>query len=167
MALRKLKFLWAFLFTYPGAPTVYYGDEAGLATSGVWDGSRWQADPYCRAAYPWHDLGFSPNEDLRQSVRILAGWRQTYPALRQGTYRTISTDDKQHLFSFRRDSDNQTVYVALNRDSQPHDLTLPVDSGTGSLTELFSGTTVTASNGKLAIHQMGGLTAQVFVAGKK
>ena len=32
------------LFCFPGSPTVYYGDEAGLEGYG---------DPFCRTAYPY------------------------------------------------------------------------------------------------------------------
>ena len=43
-ALKRLRLGYALLFTFPGAPTLYYGDEAGL------EGGR---DPWNRRTYPW------------------------------------------------------------------------------------------------------------------
>ncbi len=67
-ALKKLKMMAAMQFTYPGAPTIYYGDEAGLGSpsyggyanwgAGYDDGSTMQDDPYNRHPFPWH-----PNEE--------------------------------------------------------------------------------------------------------
>jgi neopullulanase len=39
-----LKLAWLFLFSYPGAPCIYYGDEIGV------DGEH---DPDCRKSFPW------------------------------------------------------------------------------------------------------------------
>jgi glycosidase len=159
---QKLRMLLTFLFTYPGAATVYYGDEVGLATSGEWDGRQWQADPYCRGAYPWTDLGLSSDSDLRDWVRKLGGWRQRFPALRSGSFRTVGTDDSRRLYAFRRDAAGQTIWAVFNRDSQPHDIVLPVDAGITKVIDLASGTTVPIQRAQLDISQMPGMTARVF-----
>ncbi|MBI5960088.1 MAG: DUF11 domain-containing protein [Chloroflexi bacterium] len=63
-ALNKLKMMAALQFTFPGAPTIYYGDEAGIGAAdyggyGLWGagygaaGSQ-QDDPYNRHTYPWN-----------------------------------------------------------------------------------------------------------------
>ena len=58
--------------TWPGAPTIYYGDEAGLV--------GW-TDPDCRRAYPWghEDAG------LIELHRELARIRAEHPSLRGGS----------------------------------------------------------------------------------
>ncbi len=59
-------------FTLPGAPVIYYGDEAGLA------GGR---DPMNRLPFPWgHE-----NQELQALYRELAGMKNAHPALRTGT----------------------------------------------------------------------------------
>lgn len=61
-AIAKLQMMAALQFTYPGAPTIYYGDEAGLGAVdyggyGLWgagyDANSLQDDPYNRHPYPW------------------------------------------------------------------------------------------------------------------
>ena len=44
LGLKRLRLAALVLFTFPGAPTVYYGDEAGMEGFG---------DPFCRRPYPW------------------------------------------------------------------------------------------------------------------
>ena len=58
--------------TWPGAPTIYYGDEAGMV--------GW-TDPDCRRTYPWG------NEDasLIELHRALASMREEHPCLRDGS----------------------------------------------------------------------------------
>ncbi len=58
--------------TWPGAPTIYYGDEAGLV--------GW-TDPDCRRTYPWgrEDAG------LIELHRELARIRAEHPSLRTGS----------------------------------------------------------------------------------
>lgn len=61
--------------SYPGAPTVYYGDEVGV-TGGD--------DPYNRATYPWPDEGGRPDLGLREQFRRLIAMRHAHPVLRRG-----------------------------------------------------------------------------------
>ena len=59
--------------TWPGAPTIYYGDEAGQV--------GW-TDPDCRRTYPWG----SEDWGLIELHRVLAGLRNRHPALRSGSF---------------------------------------------------------------------------------
>ena len=58
--------------TWPGAPTIYYGDEAGLV--------GW-TDPDCRRTYPWGN----EDEGLIELHRELARIRAEHPSLREGS----------------------------------------------------------------------------------
>lgn len=63
-AFKKLEMMAALQFTYPGAPTIYYGDEAGLGSADYGGYGNWgagytadgilQDDPYNRHTYPWN-----------------------------------------------------------------------------------------------------------------
>ena len=44
LGLMRLKLLVLFQMTFPGVPSIYYGDEAGM---------EGYADPYNRGPYPW------------------------------------------------------------------------------------------------------------------
>jgi len=59
--------------TWPGAPTIYYGDEAGQV--------GW-TDPDCRRTYPWG----AEDENLVELHRELARIRAEHPCLRDGSF---------------------------------------------------------------------------------
>ena len=63
-------------YTLPGAPTLYYGDEAGLC--------GW-TDPDDRRAYPWG------NEDAELIAfhRELYGFRKKHPCVRKGSFKPV------------------------------------------------------------------------------
>ena len=62
-------------FTIPGAPTVYYGDEVGVTGDD---------DPDDRRAYPWADLGGTPDTSLLAHYTALAALRPDLPAPAHG-----------------------------------------------------------------------------------
>lgn len=124
-ALAKYKFLGIFQFTYPGAPTIYYGDEAALAPDGVWDGSAWQDDPYNRAPFPWSDQGRTPDPAMQEHFRRLAKVRAAYPVLRIGEVKTLYIHDADRLYAYARTSETADLaLVALNRSSTSRTIAL-------------------------------------------
>jgi glycosidase len=86
--------------TFPGAPSIYYGDEIGLA------GAR---DPDCRRSFP-------PPEQRDPAIltyhRQLIALRHQYRALRVGTYHVIFAEGLVYIFA-RQEAD-QTLIIALN-----------------------------------------------------
>ena len=87
-------------YTLPGAPSIYYGDEAGM------EGSK---DPFNRRTYPWD------NEDpeLLRHYRQLGRLRQEQEALRLGDIRFFQAQDGQ--LSFSRSYGGKTLRVYINR----------------------------------------------------
>ena len=69
-----LRLAYLLMFTLPGAPCVYYGDELGL---------RGGHDPHNRGTMPW-DEPQGWNEELRSHVSRLARLRHDRPELRRG-----------------------------------------------------------------------------------
>jgi len=100
-----------FQMTWPGAPTIYYGDEAGLA--------GW-ADPDNRRPYPWG------KEDLTLIAlhKKLIALRKAYPALAHGSLEFIWTN--HNFLSYGRWDDKHKLIIALNNSSKPKEVTLPV-----------------------------------------
>lgn len=73
--LGKQRLLLATLLqmTFPGVPSLYYGDEIGM------EGFK---DPYNRRPYRWHN----GDMDLREAVRRLIQLRNDHPALQTGEF---------------------------------------------------------------------------------
>ncbi len=92
------------LFTFPGAPCIYYGDEIGM-TGGP--------DPECRGGFPW-DKREDWNHMLLGTFSSLARIRNDKEALRRGSYRTVHAQSGQHLYAFVREHGSERVLVAVN-----------------------------------------------------
>lgn len=119
--LARLKLGYVLLFAFPGAPTVYYGDEAGVTGF---------EDPFNRKTFPWG----KEDRALTQYVSQLGQLRKKSQALRQGDISYLAA--KEGLLAFQRSFGAETVIAAANRDSAPQPLFLPfsaVDLLTGEL----------------------------------
>ncbi len=100
---ERLGVAFALLYTSPGVPLIYYGDEIGLAGAG---------DPDNRRMMPWS--GYSADQlALRERLRTLARIRTAHAALRRGT-RTILGGDAD-VVTYQMTAPGDTVVVVLNR----------------------------------------------------
>ncbi|HTX91019.1 MAG TPA: glycoside hydrolase family 13 protein [Anaerolineales bacterium] len=107
-----LKLGWLFLFCYPGAPCIYYGDEIGL------DGG---ADPECRKSFPWDRQKW--DLDLQGYVKELIALRKSHPALRRGTFERLAAADE--IFAFGRKLDGDSLAIVINVSDQTRNIDLP------------------------------------------
>ena len=96
--------------TFPGAPSVYYGDEVGLAGA---------HDPDCRRGFP---ANAHWNQDLLTLHKQLIALRHQHPALRTGTYQTLET--MADVYAFARSDDQETVIVVVNTAEQAQQITV-------------------------------------------
>ena len=96
---RRLQLAEVFLFTAPGTPCVFYGDELGIA-------GETEAD--YRRAMPWN----APPEDLRPLLRSLAALRKENDVLALGTFRSVRAEGG--LYIYRREWKGESITVALN-----------------------------------------------------
>jgi len=101
------------MFTYPGAPCIYYGDEIGL------DGKH---DPDCCKTFPWD--GSRWNHDLRDFFKRCIALRKTHPALRRGSYTVLLSEND--VCTFVRQLENETVVVALNLSHETREMSLRI-----------------------------------------
>jgi len=84
-----LRLAYLLLFTFPGAPCLYYGDELGL---------RGGHDPDSRQGMPWaHPECW--NEPLRASIKRLVTLRREHGALRRGSFSTLFAKGGLYLFT--------------------------------------------------------------------
>jgi neopullulanase len=104
-----LKLAWLFLFTYPGAPCIYYGDEIGM------DGEH---DPYCRKSFPWDESKWDKN--LLNYAKEVIALRKKNPALRRGDFKRLWSD--HGVYAFSRTYKGRTFVVALNASESPQQI---------------------------------------------
>lgn len=95
----------AMLCTWPGSPSVFYGDEIGLGGDAAWDVTA-------RVPFPWHDQS-SWNTKLLDTYRTLIGLRVSSSALSVGGMRWLSVGE-DHLV-YLRESRDQRLLVHLAR----------------------------------------------------
>lgn len=100
VARLPLAVVW--LFTWPGVPCIYYGDEVGL------DGNN---DPFCRKPFPWQvEKQDAELFSLYQRMIVL---RKKSLALRRGGCQVLYAED--NVVVFVRLLNQQRVLVAINR----------------------------------------------------
>ncbi|MBR6222619.1 MAG: glycoside hydrolase family 13 protein [Lachnospiraceae bacterium] len=100
-----------FQMTWPGAPTIYYGDEAGLC--------GW-TDPDNRRTYPWgHE-----DQELIAFHRDIIKIHKSYDALMRGSVRKLYGDHK--IICYGRFTDRQRVVVIINSNYEEKGIAIPV-----------------------------------------
>ena len=97
--------------TWPGAPTLYYGDEAGVC--------GW-TDPDNRRTYPWGHENFELIEFYSYMIRIHKGM----PALRRGSIKQLLAD--RQLIAYGRIRGKNKCVVAVNNRNNRREIQLPV-----------------------------------------
>lgn len=90
--------------TWPGSPTLYYGDEAGVC--------GW-TDPDNRRTYPWGEEDF----ELIEFHRYMIDFHKRLPALRRGSLKQLAAD-RQLIAYGRMKGANKCVVVINNRASE-------------------------------------------------
>ncbi|MDR1599570.1 MAG: glycoside hydrolase family 13 protein [Oscillospiraceae bacterium] len=132
LARERLLLMFGFIAAWPGMPTVYYGDEAGMEGAG---------DPYCRAAYPWGREDAGIREYFREAIEL----RQRSPVLITGEARLAAPDDDvlvivreirggvdalgdpahDALAVFAMNRGDDTKILCTNLPNEPRGLTVP------------------------------------------
>lgn len=93
--------------TWPGAPTVYYGDEAGLCGF---------TDPDDRRPFPWG----REDRELQAFYRAAIAMHKEYPVLRTGS--TIILYQDRHVLGYARFDDREQILVFVNNRKEAYEL---------------------------------------------
>jgi cyclomaltodextrinase / maltogenic alpha-amylase / neopullulanase len=156
IALAKRRLLLAVFIqmTYPGAPTIYYGDEVGV-TGGE--------DPYNRATYPWADEGGKPDLVLLAEFSKLTALRHAHPILRRGElFAPLHVDE--HVVVHARRLGTQWALTVTNNGAASRQVTVALPAGfpNGALADPLGGPALSAAEGKLSI-EMPALAGRVLL----
>ena len=116
-----LRLATLFQMTFPGAPSIYYGDEIALRGTKRYDHPHRDKD--ARWPFPWHDEADWDHEMLAYFRQVIA-LRHSHSALRHGAFEQLYADQQQYAF-LRYDS-TETLVVVLNAAEEPARIKLPV-----------------------------------------
>jgi maltose alpha-D-glucosyltransferase / alpha-amylase len=149
---RQVELLHSLLFTLPGSPVLYYGDEIGMGDNiylgdrnGVrtpmqWTGDRnagfSRADPsrlyepvVIDPIYNYQAINVEAqlrsNTSLLHWVRLLIRARKQYPVFGRGSLEFVDCDNQKIVAYLRKDNEHTMLVVNnLSRFSQPAELDL-------------------------------------------
>ncbi len=134
-------------FTMPGAPMIYYGDEAGM-----WGGD----DPDCRKPMVWKNMNYNIEKtdplgrprkpDTVKFDQDLFNWYQKLILLRKenktlslGDLHFFLTDNNKKIVGYSRSSGNDTYYIILNNKPLSDSIELSKIITDSELTNLVDG----------------------------
>ena len=126
----------AMLYTLPGAPVLYYGDEVALAG---------KSDPDSRRVMPGESALGALQRATRDLVRTLGKARACSDALRRGTYRMLHVDAEHLVYAREETAGGQVAVVDVQRaTTAPLSASLP-GIPAGSWVDVLSGRTLSLS----------------------
>lgn len=97
--------------TWVGAPTVYYGDEAGVCGF---------TDPDSRRAYPWGQ----ENRELVEFHKEMTRMHKREKPLRTGSLKMLSWSS--NVLAYARFQEGEQIIVVLNNSKELKEVTIPV-----------------------------------------
>lgn len=103
----------SFLFTYIGAPMVYYGDEIGLRGNG---------DPDCRRTMNWDESTWE--QKIYRAYKQLIHARHDHPALRSDVLETLYSFEG--IYAYLRRYETDEVVVVLNPRKDYRNIKIPL-----------------------------------------
>jgi cyclomaltodextrinase len=143
-----------FQMTYPGAPSIYYGDEIGL---------EGRHDPDCRRGFPWDEQQW--DQELWADVRRCITLRKAYPALRRGDFTWLLARDG--IVAYVRRLGSEVVLIVLNSNRRPVTLDLPVEGHLEDsirVRDVWEDTILNVLGGKLEVIHVPARSGTVLVA---
>jgi len=141
LAKQRLRLAVFFQMTYPGSPTIYYGDEVGLGGGD---------DPFNRAPYPWADEGGQPDEALLADFKRLTKLRHDLPVLRHGSLSAPLHVD-EHVVVLARQDGAAWAVTATNNSRAARTVTIRLPFAATTLNDALGGEAVPVTNGAIEL----------------
>lgn len=138
-----LPLAWLLLYTLPGIPSVYYGDEWAI------EGVRTRdSDRALRPAISMEN-GQKLDCELTELIRQLGQIHTEHECFHGGQYQELLLTNRQYAFS--RSSENSLTITAANSDDGESTLSIPVGVSAGQAVNLIDGTSIPFENGRLTL----------------
>ncbi len=124
---RKAELFYAFMFTIPGLPVIYYGSEFGMTGAD---------DPDNRRFMRFNDQLNKYEKHMLSKTSEIVKMRRSHSSLRYGDFQTVLANDK--VYAYLRCDANEKLLVVLNKDTERQSVTvqLPTIYGTTSLKDI-------------------------------
>ncbi|MCQ2458227.1 MAG: glycoside hydrolase family 13 protein [Clostridia bacterium] len=135
--------------TWPGAPTVYYADEAGQV--------GW-TDPDNRRTYPWgHE-----DAELISLHHDLIQLRKSFPVLKTGSLKPLLAEYGR--IAYTRFSENGRAIIAVNNTESPSDFLIHVADCGAEENETFTARLTTSVSGHSTRESLSGTVTEGNIA---
>ncbi len=125
----------ALIYTYPGVPLVYNGDEVCNSRK--------------LSLLDKVDIDWSKGKDLRGLYSRLAELRSQHQALRNGDYHKVWCSDSARVYAFERCSGNDTVCVVINFSKGPKNVKI---ESTDNLLDAIARRTIVPEKKKVELN---------------
>jgi maltose alpha-D-glucosyltransferase / alpha-amylase len=159
--ITRIELANAIIFSLPGTPIIYYGDEIGMGDAfilpdrnGVRTPMQWDASPiggFSSGKAPYtpviSEAPYSPEfvnvADQRANIRSLWGFmqrlietRKMHPALGTGEYTRVDCGSRAVL-GYSRKSGNEQILIVNNLGREPVSVNVPVANPRARLSTIF------------------------------
>ncbi len=118
---------YLFLFSFPGAPSIYYGGEVGLSG---------KHDPDNRRCMIWDKD--KQNKDILNHIKKLIKLRSKYPAFKSTEFQWIDVNDEFEYIIYKKDN----LYFIMSKRYIPHLIKLPKELQYTTFKDIYNNTTL-------------------------
>jgi maltose alpha-D-glucosyltransferase/alpha-amylase len=156
----KIELVNSLLFTLPGSPILYYGDEIGMRDNiwlfdrnGVRTPMQWDASPSVGFSTTPVEMLYAPPVEspadinvaaqkadpgsLYHTIRRMIAIRQAHPALLCGDFRWTEVDNPA-VAAYWRSTPEQRMLILNNLSAQPQPVSLSLPASVGECREVLS-----------------------------
>jgi maltose alpha-D-glucosyltransferase/alpha-amylase len=161
---RKIMLANSLLFTLPGSPIIYYGDEIGMGDNiwlhdrnGVRTPMQWDDSPNAGfSKAPNQSIYIPINDDdtygckqvnvktqqgnpysLWHAIRHMIQMRKAHPAFGRGDFQWIDCGNDA-IAAYARSYENQIIYVVNNLSASAHAITVPLPDASRQLSDILT-----------------------------
>ncbi len=153
---RRAMMGFTVLFTLPGAPCIYYGDEIGMTG---------EADPHCRACFEWDRRKW--NRAIHRHIRGMVALRQSHELWRTGQMAVLMAE--KDVVACARWQGEAVGLVVLNNGRRRWEGNVPLRKRKmprlQSLTDLRTGAGVAILNGQTETLRIPPRSAVILAGG--
>ncbi len=121
--INLVKLPYLFLFTFPGAPSIYYGGEIGLGG---------KHDPDNRRCMIWDKK--KQNQNLLSHIKNLIQLRNKYKAFKSTTIKWLETNDNEQYLIYKKDD----LYFIISKRYKANKIKLPEELKNQTLTDIYT-----------------------------